>query len=245
MILFNYSMDIPMNTFDIFGGCVTRDLFSIPNAPGKLGKYFARTSLVSQVAPSLNVQPDEFEMASNFQKSMVLSDLNKHFINYLNEKKVADFIIFDFLVDRLNILKTNESYLTISNEFKSSNLNYEGITIDRSEHLKLLENAIIQIKPLLKAYKAVFLNKFYHAFEYKDTNENLLEFKNPNFIKKENDYLNKIYDFFTKHIENAIILENEVFISSSNHKWGLTTYHFEEKFYIDTNQKIKNKLNKF
>lgn len=233
-----------MYSFDVFGGCVSRDLFTISSKPGELYNYFARSSLVSQFSSPLNISSSKVILNSNFQKKMVLSDLNSLFLSYLKKNYLADFIVFDFLVERFKIFRVNDSIYTYSNEYKKSGLNLKGNLIDRVEHLKLFENTIIELKPYLSNYKKVFLNKFYHAIFYKDVNNAICQFENSDFIKSENLFLEKLYDIFESHIDNLIIINTNDFIASETHKWGLATYHFEDGFYENVNLKISENIRK-
>ena len=73
------SMRNKKRTFDIFGSCVSRDLFTMPEAVCfECKEYIARQSVLSLLSEPLSVEVNEISaLTSNFQKAMVLNDLRK------------------------------------------------------------------------------------------------------------------------------------------------------------------------
>lgn len=79
-------------TFDVLGSCVSRDLFSIPEAVNfDCGEYIARHSILSLMASPFSVEEGELDaLTSNFQREMVLNDLRKTTLNKLKASKYLD-----------------------------------------------------------------------------------------------------------------------------------------------------------
>lgn len=227
-----------MLNFDVFGGCVSRDLFEHESKVGDIYHYFARTSLVSQFSTSLNISQSKIQLDSNFQKRMVLNDLNKNFNQYLKQDISSNFIIFDFLVERFKLFKVGGSVYTFSNEYKKSALKLNGLLIDREEHIELFEKAVVSLSFFLNKYDKVFLNKFYHAYKYIDLQGNVRDFENIEYIENENNYLKSLYSIFQSHVDNLIVLESKDALAFEGHRWGLATYHFTDEFYLNTNKQI-------
>lgn len=108
--------------FFLYGGCVTRDIFRIAPENDRVDNYFARTSIISQMSSKpLYVKENDISLKSKFQKRMIINDLNKTFVKTIN-KSDSDFIIIDFLVERLNLFKKDDAYFTRSSELAKSGL---------------------------------------------------------------------------------------------------------------------------
>lgn len=120
---------------DIFGSCVTRDLFECKNADKlSVGEYIARQSLFSAFAPPIHWEKDEISaLTSDFQKRLLINDFEKLSFNRLKESN-NKYLIIDFIDERFNIVRVNNSYLTYSAELM------------RSEYLNNKEYSIIDKK---------------------------------------------------------------------------------------------------
>jgi len=59
---------------DILGSCVTRDAFEYANAKDDyiIDQYFARSSLISIVAPPIDINKESIELDSAFQQKNCL-----------------------------------------------------------------------------------------------------------------------------------------------------------------------------
>ncbi|WP_347473322.1 DUF6270 domain-containing protein [Acinetobacter thermotolerans] len=231
-----------MASFDVFGGCVSRDLFEFPSKPGDVHNYFARTSLVSQLSNSLDVSPDAFSMNSPFQKRMILNDLNKGFYKYLQGDQISDYLVLDCLVERLNICFFGNGIFTSSSEYDNSGLNLSGTIISRERHVSMFDEVVLNFKPYLKKYKKIFLNKFYHAYDYRGGDGKLMKFNNYKYISGENEFLDRLYSILEIRLDNLIVINFSDYLADAGHKWGLTTYHFEESYYHRVNQRIKTQI---
>ncbi len=104
----------------ILGSCVSRDILEFVTVHGwELILYTARTKIVSQLSSSYGVKENEICLSSDFQKKLVLNDLNKEQFNIIKFCK-PDFCIIDFIDERFNLIKYAGSFLTKSNELVNS-----------------------------------------------------------------------------------------------------------------------------
>ncbi|MEK4055169.1 DUF6270 domain-containing protein [Paenibacillus sp. FSL F4-0087] len=119
--------------FTIFGSCVSRDVFRIAQHEKKL-EYYARSSLISLLSNPLEVIQKDISLESEFQKGMIVKDFSNTFLEELKQKNHNTFII-DFVDERFDLMKLDNSYVTRSNEFVNGNLEnlylYESFTVQR------------------------------------------------------------------------------------------------------------------
>lgn len=108
-----------MNKIDIFGSCVSRDIFNFcPESSLKAGIHIARTSFFSLFYPPLTNDDVNIDLSSNFQKRMVENDMFK---TTFSKFKLSDssYILVDFVESvRFRLVKIGNTYLTYSSEFE-------------------------------------------------------------------------------------------------------------------------------
>lgn len=104
----------------ILGSCVSRDTMEyVPTDKWELNLYAARTKVVSQLSASLEVEESEILLDSQFQRRMVLNDLNKQSFVQLKEQK-RDWCIIDYIDERFSLVKINNTFITKSGELVKS-----------------------------------------------------------------------------------------------------------------------------
>ena len=233
--------------FDIFGGCTSRDLFNFENSCGRVGNYFARSSLVSQYsARDRTLEQLNINLASKFQREMVQGDLQKHFYNYLkNGSKLGDYLIIDLLIERLPLVKFKKGLITRTSEYAriKSDLGISKEVLMRApEHLE----AFRKIAPLVAAdfrqYKGIILHKSFLREKYISNNGDICDFDNKGKITSTNEYLTELYEILASELENVTIIHVPEFHAWEGHRWGLTNYHFETEYYYEVNRRIQETL---
>lgn len=228
--------------FDVFGGCTSRDLFNYPNTPGKVNEYFARTSLVSQYTSKIpSLQKVDIQITNGFRKSTVLGDFTKRMFEYFRSGTAkGDYFVMDLLVERLPILQYEGGYVTNSLEFKQAKLEVPGaVAIDKTEHLRLFESIVPVFVEDLSVYKKVFLNRSLFLNTYLDKDNNLTHFKNTHYIERMNAVLLPLYDCLEKTIPNLEVFDLQDIHAWEGHRWGLSAYHYEDRYYERVNDKIR------
>ncbi len=104
----------------ILGSCVSRDTMEyVPADKWELNLYAARTKVVSQLSASLEVAESEILLDSQFQRRMVLNDLNKQSFVQLKEQK-RDWCIIDYIDERFSLIKIYNTFVTKSGELVKS-----------------------------------------------------------------------------------------------------------------------------
>lgn len=229
-------------SFDVFGGCTSRDLFNYPNAPGKVNEYFARTSLVSQYTSKIpSLQKVDIQITNGFRKSTVLGDFTKRMFDYFrSDVPKGDYFVMDLLVERLPILEYEGGYVTNSLEFKQAKLELpEAAAIDKAEHLRIFENIVPAFVDDLAVYKKVFLNRSLFLNSYLDKENNLKHFQNTQYIARTNAVLLPLYDCLERSIPNLEVFDLQDIYAWEGHRWGLSAYHYEDRYYEGVNDRIR------
>jgi hypothetical protein len=227
--------------FDIFGGCTSRDLFNFENACGQVNRYFARSSLVSQYSPAISsLQNVDINTGSNFSNKMVQSDIQKSFFQYFKgPAQKASYLILDLLIERVPILKYQNGFLTRTIEFTKSKISVgKEMRISRDEHLELFGKLVPQLADDLSIYKKVILHKALSRTQYISKEQKIVKFPHIEEISATNEFLTALYQIIENNIPNLEVLYLDDFYAWEEHRWGLSSFHYEDGYYQQLNQKI-------
>lgn len=181
---------------------------------------------------------------------MVMSDLNKSYWRIM-QNDAPEYVLIDFIDERYLIGRTENSYFTLSDEFKAGNCMIEYSEVERvireSEYyideipLSIyLDEFISRIKTVIPDAK-VILHKARMMNYYRTTGGGIKRFSEDycKYNDQINDMLNFMYDYFESKVEDCIILEcKEEYYADERHKWGLMPMHYEENYYKDVYQKL-------
>lgn len=242
----NACYDFQNKTVNIFGSCVSRDLLEFGKETNfSLKSYSARSSVVSVVSEAVAVEEDKLNLASNFQKKQVFRDLSKGFWQELAEHP-SDYLIIDFIDERFSLGKYENSYFTESNEFvKSQFLEKQYAIVNRE---KIGEDYYVE-GVLLTVYLENFLNRILqnytesqvilhrakHVDKYISKKGRIKSFSKAylQYNQRMNEMLDYMYDYVEKRLPGCISLDfHAKYYADENHKWGLSTMHYEQDYYI-------------
>lgn len=216
----------------IYGSCVSRDAFELSGAP-EFYDYFARSSVTSSMAESKSgfEDVDLSRNPSAFQRRIVDADLNGGLVASLSDRKPG-LLLVDFIDERFDTaLAATGNRFTISTE-----LMVAGVPIDGLERLKfgeeryfeLFANGWRRLTQLVDPSRIV-VNKVYWA-EADATGTRLPAIDS---IQQANANLDRIYDLVLEISPSVRWIEypQEVFVADPQHKWGLSPFHYVERFY--------------
>lgn len=236
-----------MVKLNLLGSCVTRDAFSNQN-DFTIKNYFARTSFISIVSEPVKVEMEDINLNSNFQKKSVYQDANKTILSGLLDEP-SDYLIIDLIDERFNLAKVGNSIITMSNELKGSNLleKFPNIELNRfdNEVFELWKKSVDEFfTSIFRVYgpNQIILHKTVWREKYVDKDGEVKDFSSLmiNGIRKQNNLLNSYYEYIERFISmmNIIDMTDSKLLSSENHIWGLSPYHFEDKYYEVFNDKL-------
>lgn len=238
---------------DIFGSCVTRDIFAYGmNTSVKVGEYIARQSVTTIFASPVTYQEREIErLNSSFQKRMLKNDLEKTTFEKLKTSK-GDFIIIDFIDERFHTVKLGNTYLTYSAELMMSEYltekKYRVLDkrkwFNKNVVFKLRDKIAMFAEELEKIYGAdnIIIHRAMIKDEYWDNQGILQKFSKPYLEdnKKTNELLNDMYDELEKKLINPHVINvASLYYADEKNKWGLATMHYQEEYYLAVARRVE------
>ncbi|MGH0553982.1 hypothetical protein COL75_04550 [Bacillus wiedmannii] len=241
------------NKILIFGSCDSRDIFRVYEEHNghlkyEIIDYYARSSLASVTAKPISYNEDQISLVSAFRRKALHRDLDKTFIKNLKDiAKKTDYLVIDFMEERFDILRYQNTYFTRSWEYRESNLQKEfNVTIlDRfeAEVTKIWEENCFNFIEELKKYflpEQIILNEVQMVNSYLKDNQMYL-FENQDYICKFNKLLAHYYQYFKENFEGINVIkprEENYFYCDSKHLWGCFPYHFNDKYYLELERQI-------
>lgn len=231
---------------DILGSCVTRDAFEYSNAKEYVPvPYFARSSLISVISSPIDILKEGIELESAFQQKTVHNDLNKIFLTHIATSDSL-FLLIDLIDERFDVLRYRDTYLTCSDEYKRSNLPkiLKTEALEKNEdYYRMWEDAakifIEQIRH--RKPKSVILHRAFWKKKYRDIDGTVKEFPDQEKIDKNNRILERMYSFI-ESISGDLLVSIQLsddYVSDSNHRWGLSPFHYEDRYYVDFIERVK------
>lgn len=235
-----------MKSFDIFGSCVSRDLFEIDQIKEvQCREYIARQTIQSALAAPILVQEEEFDgVSSKFQKKLLLNDFNKTTFTRLKQSS-SDFLILDFVDERFHVIKIQNSIVTLSNELVTSNYlcnkKYKIINRQRFNPIYFKRVTLKQIREFAKKIREIYpedhiiIHKARLVDKYIGKQGEIYAFA-PNIIqnnKNINDILDRMYRWLGETLPNAHCIDfSDCFYADEAHKWGLDAVHYQKEYYL-------------
>lgn len=231
--------------YNIYGSCVSRDIFSELNLDEHIEQYQARCSLHSKVSEPLKDEemPELVGIDSNWQKRMVSHDLKKSGLILTSE----DILIVDFIDERFNIMQHGETMMTQSKEFNDMGISEQlgctqAFTRGTEQEFELWREACLKFKnSLAESTPRIILHKGIFALKYPQ-NGGYSELPKRKMNLEMNRRLEQYYSIFD-HILNPIaVIEAppELIIAEANHKWGLAPFHYIHEYYENIWQQLSS-----
>ena len=231
-------------TFSIYGDCVSHDI-AIKGGVDQAVEFTSLAAVFSDPC-DFSIKQEELQSlkGSNFSKRCLCLDVNRKTFDYLKVKR-SDYLIVDILDIRMNLLKKENSYITVSNELLATRdyLNekygldtWEECTFD-SVSLSDWEHYIVRfVEEIKKQYKAeqVIINRHYGVQQYIDF-DGVVKSVLPETKKRW-----KLINEMVKHLTDMMINElpgchvinfPEGVLADIQNQWGLHVLHYEPLFY--------------
>jgi hypothetical protein len=236
----------------ILGSCVTRDVFRLFGENVTISDYFARTSIVSLVSNPYQFSEGDIDLESDFQKRMVVRDMNKSFWERARTPDY-DLLLVDFIDERTNLLRFDGSIICKSPELVTSGyLEKHGSEYEEISRLKYgvdqwsrdCDVFVGKIAPIIPPTRIVVIKAFW-ASKYLNDEGKVVPFDegtkfDQSFIKGFNDLLSKYYKIFIKKNRGVNVIELPPPIADVNHIWGLSPFHYSDVWY----QKCREELDR-
>ena len=224
----------------VFGSCVTRDFFEDPALQPHLVHYAARSSVISAVAPPVELRPDEIALDSAFQRRCVLADFHKTFFASLAEA-APDWLLIDLVDERFDVVRTAGSFVTRSSAFQDAGLDDAGLgeVLPRlsDEALGLLDGAaaefVERLGPVVPPERIV-VHRAVWAERYRAAGA-VEPFPAPRlrFARRQNEALERGYDAFEALGVTTLAHDAPRYVADADHRWGLEPFHYEPAYNAD------------
>lgn len=216
----------------IYGSCVTRDAFEFLDGHS-IAQYVARSPIVSAMSEPIRSLPTGMDISKNasaFQRRMVTWDVQKVFPALLAESK-HDTVIIDLIDERLRVLELGANqFLTYSPEAAKSGVTLRAGKVHNlmdNDFLPLWDSAAKRLISLLRPER-VIINKVFWASQDQDGNELDTKFN----VHVNNQVLRHMYTVLEDGLGCRVVeYPDEVTRANSEHRWGLSPFHFIDAFY--------------
>lgn len=243
-----------MIKINIFGSCVSRDIFRYDNDKTfNIPLYIARSSICSNLQKqSWDVKNEDISLTSPFQREAVVRDLNKCVLSDLKKENQSDYLLVDFIDERFKIAKKEDRYATYSNELKTSGFLKEGefTLLDKTQNeLGLgytfegwdLDDYIREFASgLLTAYRPeqIVLHEAYMVNMYISKAGERKMFSEPicRDVHDKNKMLNYMYGCLKKYIPDMHVMNlmaTRKYMANEAHVWGAAPMHYEDDYYFE------------
>lgn len=242
-----------MAKIDIFGSCVSRDVFYHESSL-KVGTYIAKTSLFSLFYTPLAYDEVNIDLTSNFQKRSVENDMFKTTFSKL---KLSDssYILVDFVDSvRFRLAKIGSTYVTYSYEFEkgTNSKKFPLFTINNDNSFDGKDLSFFMMKfctELKKIYaeNRIILHRVRWCDHCRKTitgGEQIVDFSVQK-IKENKIYNHRIMcfeDLFLKYCSQSKVLDlnNQNFVAYEKHVGGLLPVHYENGYYETAARELEN-----
>jgi hypothetical protein len=245
----------------VIGGCITRDVWQMVDKPlPREFRFYARTSL-----PSLFSEPvpchtfGDMKLTSAWQRRMLLADLTKSAPRDI-ESNPPDAIIFDFLSERLDLIRlsNSRSIVTRSLELQESDiLNSEVFRNARiiprlsdsttTLWMHALERLCAYLSSPVFADTKIYLHfaqwsTYYRSngvvHKFPEQVDILKDNKAP--IEEHNKLLRLYQTAFLEKVPGAIRIEvdERYRVACDQHPWKLSPFHYVKEYYIDLYERM-------
>ena len=227
----------------ILGSCVSADIFRLNPDVGDLVSYHGRSSLLSVMSPPIRLHDGAFEWTSGFARCAVKADFEKTFLNDTRNAN-CDLLLVDFVDERWDLLRTQLSFVTRSADLVDAGIEqstlYAFERVDRLEETTQLlwrdacARFVIALQENLPNVRVV-LHRVMGAGRYRNSRglHALPPFADGIPLKALRATLEDCYDFLLAKIPGAaeIALPPNAYIAEESHRWGLSPFHFEDRYY--------------
>ncbi len=235
----------------IYGSCVSRDIINFDNSGAiELSSYSARSSIatLNKLNISKIISEKHYDYLENieskFQRRMVESDFSNKIFSIIDSKNY-DVLLIDLIDERFHLAEIDGKLVTRSSEFLRAGIKPNKLINNLSDHY--LEIWYKGVDSFLSAVDSevgldvIKINKIYWADTATNPKDNL-ELKEKWSIDKNNKKLSKMYGYLENILPSQSIIEipEKLFVADSDHKWGLSPFHYIDDYYKVALEKLKN-----
>ncbi|WP_322995284.1 DUF6270 domain-containing protein [Castellaniella sp.] len=240
-----------MTRLFILGSCVSRDAIArADNGEFELVEYVARSSLSSVFAGSPFEDFFSHRLTSKFQSTLVKWDITKE-ARYRLAKRDYDVLLVDLIDERFDLAQAGLwACCTMSNEFIATGAlsELETISVIKSGSEQFMQywqagwRSLVALLDSRSMRARILVNKVFWRY----STEGGQPFPNVTKarVEKANSTLSKMYEWMAEDLEprQFITYEEEVMQCADEHEWGLSPFHYTERFYQATLSHLRSRI---
>lgn len=232
-----------MKKIFISGSCVSRDTLEfLDKSQYELVAYHARSSLATLGSPSCNDVKSYIDaIDSKFQQRMVSADLSRSLCKVITQKEFDVFLI-DLIDERFHLAVLDGQLLaTCSNEFlKSKAIIKSKINTFSEPYFAKWKNGVSGLFNTLTKdqISKIIVQKAYWT-NILDTGVKVESIADE-VISQHNAKLDRMYDYLSNFLDESQFVEfpKELLVINSNHKWGISAFHYVDDYYHYLNKQL-------
>jgi hypothetical protein len=225
----------------ICGSCVTRDAFEVRAHEHELPGYFARSSLVSQIAPPIEFTEESLGEAGSkgWLRRSLTSDFGKNLIEQI-EEIAPDGVIIDLIDERLPLMEIDGTLVTLS-PYQTATPRLEPFVKDgrrivvtdpwRDAEFRRAAKIVMHRLTEIVPPERILLHRAPYSLK---TNSRKQKFKLEEKIasRRMNSILDAWYDVIAEESGCAQFSpKRRLRVADVGHKWGLSPFHYVDAYY--------------
>lgn len=232
-----------MREVTIYGSCVSRDVFNVPNEELQMRAYFARSSFISAVSSPSQLPTRKSMLTSPFQQRMLEQDITSRVLPQLASLTDQIFLV-DLIDERGGVLELEGGgFITDLSELRHSGWrkllrSVRKHSLGEESHLKLFREAIEPVLDATGAPETIVIKSRFA--EFTDQGQPV-----PDYAGASSARWNELYEPYFSLLEESglqiLDVPGELCIADSEHQWGVAPYHYIPEFY----RWVANQLSSF
>lgn len=221
----------------LYGSCVSRDAFAHAGAPPFVD-YVARSPLGSAFAPPAEDSPAYELNPSTFQRRMVEIDWNKK-LQALLANSPAATVLVDLIDERISLAPLGNTFVANSPEVARMGFAPpKVIPFGSPAHFERFQQGWHDLVSLVGPSKLVVSKAM-----WAETTETGEPAGDRAHIRAMNSTLRRYYREMERSAVSWISYPSEVMVAASQHRWGVSPFHYIDAFYEHTISSLKSLMN--
>lgn len=241
----------------IFGSCVSRDIFNLEYSRDfKVSNYYARSSFASLAGKPYENEEALDNLSSKFQRSMVSNDFSKEVLKAGDKIERADIILVDLIDERYDLvvlpggeMLTRSDELNTSKMLKQDGLEFRLVKQGSDERREWWLKGVRIFFDLLRSHNKlgrVLVNQTYWATEFENNTSTTYPVDSGK-IESANRDLDWMYRALRNELreDQFITFGPGVCTASESHRWGISPFHYSDRYYKEALLQIIDKSYQF
>lgn len=232
-----------MKCFDkigLFGSYNTRAALALlcSKSNCSLSYQYSNSSLISLFSSPSEIPMNIIYPSNPYRKDMFIADFEKKFLTVKEKYGTVDYLVIDFLEERFDIIKLNNTYLTLSDAIKDSNYTISNILSRLSTRTSnLWYDSCRKFTDFLTnnfEKSKIILVKSYLSTHYENEDGSKSEFtEDRGKIDLTNKLLEDYYNYLKKLLCDIIDIEQPINMRycEFRHKHGIYPWHANQVYY--------------